>query len=42
MKLIEIEKLNLEIDDKILLKNVDFSINSGEIVALAGESPNLY
>ena len=38
MKLIEIEKLNLEIDDKILLKNVDFSINSGEIVALAGES----
>ena len=38
MKLIEIENLNLEIDGKILLKNINFSINSGEIVALAGES----
>lgn len=38
MKLIEIEKLNLEIDGKILLKDIDFSINSGEILALAGES----
>lgn len=38
MKLINIEGLNLEIDGKILLKNINFSINSGEIVALAGES----
>ncbi len=38
MKLIEIKDLNLKIDGKILLKNIDFSINSGEIVALAGES----
>lgn len=38
MKLIEIENLNLEIDGKILLKNINFSINSGEIMALAGES----
>ena len=38
MKLIEIEKLNLEIDGKLLLKDIDFSIDSKEIVALAGES----
>lgn len=38
MKLIEIEKLNLEIDGKTLLKDIDFSIKSGEIIALAGES----
>lgn len=38
MKLIEIEKLNLEIDGKVLLKDIDFSIDSKEIVALAGES----
>lgn len=34
----EIEKLNLEIDGKKLLKDIDFHINNGEIVALAGES----
>ncbi len=38
MKLIDIKNLNLEIDGKCLLKNIDFQINSGEIVALAGES----
>ena len=38
MKLVEIEKLNLEIDGKKLLKDIDFYIDNGEIVALAGES----
>ncbi|QNM15019.1 ATP-binding cassette domain-containing protein [Fusobacterium hominis] len=38
MKLIEIENLNLEIDGEKLLKNINLSIESGEIVALAGES----
>ena len=38
MKLVEIENLNLEIDGEKLLKNINFSIESGEIVALAGES----
>ncbi|MGK4199861.1 ATP-binding cassette domain-containing protein [Fusobacterium sp. HC1336] len=38
MKLIDIKGLNLEIDGKVLLKNIDFSIKYGEIVALAGES----
>lgn len=38
MKLIDIKGLNLEIDGKPLLKNIDFFVNSGEIVALVGES----
>lgn len=38
MKLIEIKNLNLEIDKKSLLKNISLSIESGEILALAGES----
>lgn len=38
MKLVDIERLNLEIDGESLLKDINFYINSGEIVALAGES----
>lgn len=38
MKLIDIKNLNLEIDNKKLLKDINFFINSKEIVALAGES----
>lgn len=38
MKLVEIEKLNLEIDGEKLLNDINFSIESGEIVAVAGES----
>lgn len=38
MKLVEIKNLNVEIDGEKLLKNINFSIDSGEIVALAGES----
>lgn len=38
MKLIDIKNLNLEIDGKLLLKDINFFINSKEIVALAGES----
>ncbi len=38
MRLLEIKKLNLEIDGKLLLKDINFFIDSGEIVALAGES----
>lgn len=38
MNIIEIENLNLQIDNECLLKNINFSIKKGEIVALAGES----
>jgi ABC-type microcin C transport system duplicated ATPase subunit YejF len=38
LRLLEIKKLNLEIDGKLLLKDINFFIDSGEIVALAGES----
>ncbi len=38
MKLAEIEELSIEIDNELLLEDVNFYIDSGEIVALAGES----
>lgn len=38
MKLIDIKGLNLKIDGKLLLKNINLSITSGEILALVGES----
>lgn len=38
MKLIDIENLTLEIKDKKIVKNLDLFVNSGEIVAIAGES----
>lgn len=36
--IINIEKLNLEIDGQVLLKDMNFHMEKGEIVALVGES----
>ena len=36
--IINIEKLNLEIDGQVLLKDMSFHMEKGEIVALVGES----
>ena len=36
--IINIEKLNLEIDGQVLLKDVNFHMEKGEVVALVGES----
>lgn len=36
--IIDIEKLNLEIDGQVLLKDMNFHMEKGEIVALVGES----
>ena len=37
-KKLEIKNLNLEIDNEILLKNIDFNVNENEIVGIVGES----
>ena len=36
--IINIEKLNLEIDGQVLLKDMNFHMEKSEIVALVGES----
>ncbi|MBF0846766.1 amino acid ABC transporter ATP-binding protein, partial [Streptococcus danieliae] len=37
-KVLEIRNLNVEYDDKQILKNLSFSVNKGEFVAILGLS----